>query len=136
MGIEESRVMAAPAERVFDIVSDVSRLPQWVPGARSADEVEPLVVRLDPHPGSEAEGGDVLFRAERDQLRVEWGSRGSEEYAGWLQVYSRDDGRSEVNLHLPFLDELDSAYQGERLKRVEAQMRDALDRLAELVAAS
>src|SRR5512142_258958 len=128
MEIEKSRVIPAPAERVFDIASDVSRLPRWVPGAQSADEVEPLVVRLDPRPGSEAEGGEVLFRAERDQLRVEWGSRGSGEYAGWLQLYSRDDGRSEVNLHLSLLEELDGAYHGDRLKEVDAQLRDALDR--------
>lgn len=130
MELERSRVMPADAEQVFDVAADASRVSAWVPPIVSLSEVGPNVVRTTVHGRDDTEG---LFRAQPDQMRVEWGSRGTGQYAGWLQVYSRDGGRSEVNLHLSFFDELDEAYRGDRAAAVEADMELALDRLADEV---
>jgi uncharacterized protein YndB with AHSA1/START domain len=133
--IEQAKRMPAPAEAVFDVVSDVSRLHDWLPTVESAQEEGPDLVHVAGDRGGHHYDADSLFRAERDQLRVEWGTRGQGDYAGWLQIYSHDDGTSEVNIHLSFFDELDHAVRGRRADEVEAELDAALDRLATQVSA-
>lgn len=130
MEIERARKMPAPASQVFDVVSDPSRLRDWLPTVQTAAEDGPDLVHLEGERSGHHYEGDSLFRAERDQLRVEWGTRGQGDYAGWLQVYSHDDGTSEVNVHLSFFGDLDHAVRGSRAQEAEDELTSALDRLA------
>lgn len=99
---EASRVLPAPAQQVFEVATDPGRLGRWLPVADTVELDGPDHVRLDGERGG-------LFRAQPDQLRAEWGDEAHADrpsvYAGWLQVYDRDDTSSEVNVHLSFFDE-------------------------------
>ncbi|MCO5999497.1 SRPBCC family protein [Actinoallomurus rhizosphaericola] len=122
---ERSRAFDAPPELVFDEASDPDTMDQWLPGEvhlESADLPEVTVEH-----GSERER--ALMRAERDQLRVEWGTRDTGEYAGWLQVTGIDPDRSEAVVHLSFFDEEHAPPRS----RIEQELAESLDRLTEKV---
>ena len=126
---EVSRVVQAASADVFAVVSDVDRLPAWLPTV----EVARTLPDGEVHVEGDAGGGDYesegFWRPSPDQLRVEWStpSRGGEPggYAGWLQVEDRSEG-SEVVVHLSFL-------TGDGPPEIERGLASALDALAELV---
>jgi uncharacterized protein YndB with AHSA1/START domain len=126
---EAERRMAAGAERVFAVVSDLDRLPSWLPSpvdVRPSGEGE---VHADvPERGVEAEG-TVEVRPE--QLRVEWGR--APDYAGWLQVEHAEEERSSVVLHLSFLGDQPETHGGAPADEVRRWLDDALARLDRLV---
>jgi len=81
---EAERRMPAEAEQVFAVVGDLDRLSEWMPapiGVRPTGDGE---VHADVEPRNVHADGLVGVRPE--QLRVEWGSEDSADYAGWLQV--------------------------------------------------
>jgi uncharacterized protein YndB with AHSA1/START domain len=123
---EADRGMPAGADAVFAVVSDLSRLSEWLP--------EPVDVRSTGDGEVHAEvaergvdaNGTVEVRPE--QLRVEWGH--APEYAGWLQVEHAAPGRSSVVLHLSFLGhQTETRKHGSAGPQVEAWMEDCLTRL-------
>jgi uncharacterized protein YndB with AHSA1/START domain len=129
---EAERGMAADADRVFAVVSDLDRLSSWLP--------TPVAVRVSgegsvhadiPERGVEAEG---TVRVRPEQLRVEWGH--APDYAGWLQVQHADAGRSSVLLHLSFLGNQPETHGGAPAAEVGSWLDDALTRLEHLVATS
>ena len=72
-----------------------------------------------------------------EQLRLEWGSDRTGDYAGWLQVeHQGATDTSEVVLQLAFLDELDKTYGVGHGDAVVAELEEALERLAQLVSGS
>jgi uncharacterized protein YndB with AHSA1/START domain len=132
MEYEESRGMPAEAEIVFDILADVDAMERWLPTAMEVETAGPDRVHV-------AGGGDDfrydtegLFRSQKEQLRIEWGSEGPD-YAGWAQVYHSGAGSSEVNLHLSFFGEQPQAHGGEAAEQTRRGMREALERLEEEV---
>ena len=126
---EVSRVVQAESSAVFAVVSDVDRLPEWLPTVEQSRTLPDGEVHVE----GDAGGGDYtsegFWRPSPDQLRVEWStpSRGGEPgaYAGWLQVEDRTEG-CEVVVHLSFL--TDEGPDG-----VEQGLAAALDALADLV---
>ncbi|GAA2722290.1 MULTISPECIES: SRPBCC family protein [Streptomyces] len=100
---ERSRTMPALADHVFQEASDVTRLGSWLPDDLHvrAEELPAVTVHED-RTGQDEPG---LFRAEAEQMRVEWGTREGGSYAGWLQVAGIGGGASEVTVHLSFFDE-------------------------------
>jgi uncharacterized protein YndB with AHSA1/START domain len=126
---EAERSMAAPADRVFAVVSDLDRLPEWLPApvdVRSSGDGE---VHADvPERGVDADG---TVRVRPEQLRVEWGH--APEYAGWLQVQHADGERSSVLLHLSFLGDQPETHGGKPAAEVQRWADDALSRLEQLV---
>ncbi|HEU0101880.1 MAG TPA: SRPBCC family protein [Mycobacteriales bacterium] len=128
---EVSRVVQASSAAVFEVVSDLRRLPEWLPTVQVAEPAAPGT-DTDVHVEGDAGGGyasDGFWRPSPDQLRVEWGtpSRGGEggTYAGWLQVEDRSAG-CEVVVHLSF-------FEGEGPPGIEQGLAGALDALADLV---
>jgi uncharacterized protein YndB with AHSA1/START domain len=131
---EREKQMPAEAERVFDVVADIEHLDRWLPDTvavhpTGADAVDVDVQRPD---GEHHATGTVGVR--REQLRLEWGGRGTADYTGWLQVSHADGGRSYVTLHLSFLGDQPESHGGKAAADLERRLDDALDRLAELVA--
>ncbi|MFI1968495.1 hypothetical protein BLA24_05435 [Streptomyces cinnamoneus] len=124
---ESSRTMPALPEHVFDQVNSVERLSGWLPEDLHvrAEELPAVTVHED-RTGEDEPG---LFRAQADQMRVEWGTRESGNYAGWLQVAGMDGGASEVTIHLSFFDEGDDP--GEEI--VNTALAHSLERLEEQV---
>ncbi|WP_030716698.1 SRPBCC family protein [Streptomyces sp. NRRL F-2580] len=129
---ERSRTMPALPEHVFDQASNVGQMDQWLPRELHVHAAELPAVRVR-EDGAEEDKAAVL-RARADQMRLEWGSRESGGYTGWLQVAGHDGGPTEVTVHLSFLtgetdpgeqaanDALDSS-----LARLEEQVRLRVD---------
>lgn len=131
---EREQQMPADAEQVFDIVSDVEQLDRWLPDLVSVHPSGAQAVDVDvQRPDGEHHGNGTLG-VHRDQLRMEWGRRGTADYTGWLQVAHSDPGRSSVTLHLSFLGDQPETHNGDAAADIQSQLDDALDRLADLVA--
>jgi uncharacterized protein YndB with AHSA1/START domain len=131
---EAERGMPADAEVVFGLVADLDNLNEWLP--------TPVDVRPtgdgEVHAHVEPRHVDVdgLVRVRPEQLRVEWGSEASPDYAGWLQVEHANPGRSSVVLHLSFLGEQpETRPHGAAGDEVRGWLDDGLARLERLVAA-
>ncbi|MFH8662306.1 SRPBCC family protein [Streptomyces afghaniensis] len=114
---ERSRTMPAQPEQVFDQVANVGQLDTWLPTALHVEAEELPAVTV--HEDRTDEDTSALLRAQRDQMRLEWGTRDQGSYTGWLQVAGIGGGASEVTVHLSFFDE--SHDPG------EAMVRDALE---------
>ena len=99
---EHSQTIQAPADRVFDFVSDLNNLPKYLPTVHKAMPQPGERVRLQGEANGHAYDSDGSFRVNKAQRRLEWGSDGEHHYTGWLQV--TEDGRdsSEVTVHLSF----------------------------------
>ena len=70
-----------------------------------------------------------------EQLRLEWGSENSPDYAGWLQVEHAEPGHSSVVMHLSFLgDQPETRSHGDAAGQVRGWLDDALGRLERVVA--
>jgi uncharacterized protein YndB with AHSA1/START domain len=127
---EAERGIPAAAERVFAVVSDLDRLPDWMPTPVTVRPTGEGEVHADvPARGVEAEG---TVRVRPDQLRVEWAH--APEYAGWLQVEHAEGERSSVLLHLSFLGDQPETHGGAPADEVRRWLDDALARLEHLVA--
>jgi hypothetical protein len=88
---EHTQHIAAAPDRVFAVLRDVDRLPEFVPqmtGARAGDGDNVLV---DARYEGRTQHGEGWFRADPEQRRIEWGSRSSR-YRGWMQVDPDGDG--------------------------------------------
>jgi uncharacterized protein YndB with AHSA1/START domain len=136
MEYEESRRMPADAATVFDVMSDVETMRRWLPTTMDVETAGPDRVHVE-GTAEDGTGGhhyaaDGLFRAEKDQLRMEWGSEGPE-YAGWAQVYHSGDDASEVNLHLSFFGTQPQSHRGAAADRTREGMLEALKRLEDEV---
>lgn len=122
--------MPAEADAVFAVVSDLERLPEWLPepvDVRSTGDGE---VHADVAQRGVQANGTVQVRP--DQLRVEWGH--APEYAGWLQVEHGAPGRSSVVLHLSFLGhQTETRRHGSAGPELEGWMEDCLTKLEGLV---
>ena len=130
---EAERRMPAEADAVFAIVGDLDRLAEWMPepvGVRSTGDGE---VRADVE--SRDVHADGLVGVRPEQLRVEWGSENSPDYAGWLQVEHAEPGHSSVTMHLSFLgDQPETRRHGHAADEVRQWLDDALARLEGVVA--
>ncbi|UUU25516.1 SRPBCC family protein [Streptomyces sp. DSM 40750] len=132
---ERSRTMSAPSEHIFDQAAHVDRLEAWLPEALHVNAGNLPAVTV--HEDRTGEDISALFRARRDQMRLEWGTREQGSYTGWLQVAGIGSGASEVTVHLSFFD--DSHDPGEEavrdaldssLERLEEQVRLRVDHAA------
>ncbi|WP_433235802.1 SRPBCC family protein [Streptosporangium sp. CA-135522] len=124
---ERSRTMPAPPEVVFDQARDLDRLDHWLPqDLHVRPEVLPAVTV---HEDSTGQDAHALMRADPDQLRIEWGTRDDDRYAGWLQVADSGSGASEVTIHLSFFDDAHAPGGDD----IDTTLEDSLQRLAEEV---
>jgi hypothetical protein len=126
---EVERAMPAGADIVFEVAADTEHMGSWLLAEVSDAGPNRLHLEGELDGRHVDETGVVGVRAE--QLRIEWGSEGGADYAGWLQVNQAGPGASSVTMHLSFLgDQPEAAGHPEQ---VEAQMSAALDRLADRV---
>jgi Polyketide cyclase / dehydrase and lipid transport len=124
---ERSRTIAAPPKVAFDRASDLDSLDEWLPRDLHVQSEDPPAVTV--HEDAAGQDFRALLRTERDQLRMEWGTRDDGSYAGWLQVAGIGDAGSEVTIHLSFFNE-EHAPPGDAADRA---LDDSLERLAGLV---
>ncbi|MBT2446584.1 SRPBCC family protein [Streptomyces sp. ISL-43] len=124
---ERSRTMPALPEHVFDQAAAVDQMDEWLPGELHVhvDQLPAVTV----HEDRSDQDTSALLRAQKDQMRLEWGTREEGSYAGWLQVSGLDGGPTEVTVHLSFFNE--EHDPGE--KAVNEALDRSLERLEELV---
>ena len=128
---EAERRLPAGADEVFRLVSDLDRSHEWLPAEVSLHQGEGDEVRADVDGVADLKG---LARVRPEQLRVEWGSEDSPDYAGWLQVMHADEGHSTVVMHLSFFGDRPQAHGGAQAAAVRRQLDDALARLDRILA--
>ena len=127
---EAERGMPADATAVFAVVSDLDRLPEWLPEPVSVRPTGDGEVHADVERRGVQADGTVDVRAE--QMRVEWGH--APEYAGWLQVEHAGPDRSSVVLHLSFMGrQPETRKHGDAGPELEGWLQDCLTRLEGLV---
>jgi uncharacterized protein YndB with AHSA1/START domain len=120
--------MAAPSEIVFQVASEVETMDRWLPTMTDVSEPAPEVLHVEGDVGGRHYEAEGLYAARPDQLRMEWRSRGSDDYSGWLQVADSGAGASETTIHLSFRgDDRPPAEE------VDKGLDAALDRLTEQV---
>jgi uncharacterized protein YndB with AHSA1/START domain len=129
---EAERRMPAEAEAVFAVAGDLDRLPEWLPPSVDVvslgrGEVHADVEQRDVH-------ADGLVGVRPEQLRVEWGSERTPDYAGWLQVQHAEAGHSSVTLHLSFLGDQAETHPGAAADEVQHWLDTALENLERVVA--
>ncbi|WP_055586051.1 SRPBCC family protein [Streptacidiphilus griseoplanus] len=124
---EAHRTMPALPEQVFDEASDLRTMERWLPRELHLEAQRPPAVTVS-H-GERGEQETALLHAHYDRLRLEWGTRDSGRYSGWLQVTGLESGASEVSVHLTFSDPECAPPS----RDVEMALRQSLDRLAEQV---
>lgn len=97
--------MPGSAEMIFDVASDLGRADSWMPRELHLRPEDPPAVAV--HKDRTGEDRAALIRADRERLRLEWGTRETDSYAGWLQIAANEpgSGTSEVTAHLSFFDE-------------------------------
>ena len=105
---ERTATIDAPAEDLFEYLSKVENLPQYMDRMTSAhnlpgDEVE-VEAKVEPGDvGSSGEektvGGEAWFRIDADNMKLSWGSEGPHDYHGELEV-TPDGAASRVTVRL------------------------------------
>lgn len=92
---------AAPDE-VFAFVSDVRKLPNYVPGMTAAEPADGDRVILSSSINGNTHEAEGWFRVNRPERVVEWGSTRRDDYHGRMLVASDADGSSlTLSLTLP-----------------------------------
>ncbi len=99
---EQSITVAAPADNLFDFLSNVSNVPQYLPTVKSAQPQQGERIRTQGQSGDRSYDSDGHFRVDKQAQRIEWGSDGENDYGGWLQVQGDGESRSQVTVHIHF----------------------------------
>ncbi|MFI8003326.1 SRPBCC family protein [Streptomyces sp. NPDC086010] len=132
---ERARTMPALPEHTFDQATDVDELNAWLPRGLSLDARD--LPSVTAHDGATHRDVPAVLHVHSGRMRLEWGSRETEGYTGWLQVTDTGSGVSEVTVHLSFADGVHDP--GERaahaaldssLERLEEQVRLRIDNVA------
>jgi len=126
MEYTRSREVDAPAEQLFEYLSDVRNLPRHFSGMTSAEAGPgPDEVRVTAEVQGKEVAGTAKFHVDEAANRIEWSSDGPNSYHGWLSVSDRVDG-SEVEVHVTTEREAD---EGE----IEAGLERTLGEIVRLV---
>lgn len=119
-----------PADRVYDLVSDVSRLPRYFPQMRSAtptdgDQIHTTaVVDVGDGQGPQEVSGEAWFRTDAAARTVTWGAPGPNDYQGSMTVEESGDQASTVVLEI----RTESAHPG-----IDGDIDATLQRLTQAV---
>lgn len=88
--------VTAPAQTLFDYLSDIHNLPEYFARMQSATPVDGDAVHTEAElPDGQVVEGEAWFRVDREAMRLAWGSEGPNDYRGDLAV-SGTDGGSQV----------------------------------------
>lgn len=98
---EHSAFVQASPEAVFDYISDVGNMPQYLPTTHHAEPQGEGRVRVQGEAKGHQYDSDGWIRVDQTEFRMEWGSDGEHHYTGWMEVEG-DEAGSEVTVHLSF----------------------------------
>jgi carbon monoxide dehydrogenase subunit G len=128
---EQSEIIHASPDMVFEFVSDVRNLPKYLPTVDRAEPQGPDRVSLHGKANGREYTSDGHFHADRNAKRIEWGSDGENRYSGALQV-TPSGGGSQVTVHIVYAPRPDQAAQfiaqsGDKDAAVNEGIRVALE---------
>ncbi len=92
----------APADELFEYLSDVTNLPQYLPTTEHAEPQGEDRVRVRGAARGHPYDSDGYFRVDRQARRMEWGSDGERVYRGKLEVKDAGPRQSTVRVYLTF----------------------------------
>lgn len=99
---EQSIAVAAPVDSVFNFISDVKNVPQYLPTVKSAQPQQGERIRTQGQAGDRSYDSDGHFRVDKQTHRIEWGSDGENDYNGWLEVQNQGESQSQVTVHIHY----------------------------------
>ncbi|MCY7273669.1 MAG: SRPBCC family protein [Phormidesmis sp. CAN_BIN44] len=99
---EQSTIVNAPAQGIFDFIADVRNVPQYLPTVKSAQHQEGERIRAQGQAGDRSYDSDGHFRLDRQARRIEWGSDGENDYRSWMQVQDQDESQSQVTVAIHY----------------------------------
>ena len=126
-------VIQAPADEVFAFVSDVSRMPDYLPTVEEAKPQGTGRVWMKGSAGGRQYESDGWFEADSRAKTMRWGSDGENRYSGNLQVQDRGN-ECYVTVTLDFEPRADQEEEferrmGSRDNAIEEGLERALDRI-------
>lgn len=99
---EQSITVAAEADGIFDFISDVKNVPQYLPTVKNAQPQQGERIRTQGQVGDRSYDSDGHFRVDKQARRIEWGSDGENDYSGWLEVQGSGGSQSQVKVHIHY----------------------------------
>lgn len=137
---ERSRRIEATEREVFDFISNLRNMPNYLPTVESAEKVADGRIRLRGKNDDAEFEDDGWINIDRDLHRIEWGND-EHTYRGWLKV-SGNNGSSQLVAHLslePRYSPSGRPLTGEPAKQpdpVEEGLEAAMDSLRNLIEGS
>lgn len=122
---EISKIIDAKPNQVFEFLSDIDNLPQYLPTVRHAEHEENGRIRIAGEAGGHKYNDTGFFRVDEDARRMEWGADSERGYQGWLTVEETDQNKSEVKVHLSF------GQQNPALKEMDQRTGDHVEAINE-----
>lgn len=98
---EQSTIVNADADAIFEFLSDVRNVPQYLPTVKNAEPQQGDRIRTQGQAGDHPYDSDGHFRVDQQARRLEWGSDGENDYRGWMEVQSQG-AQSQVKVHIHF----------------------------------
>ena len=98
---EQSIMIDAPADDVFNFVSNLSNLPRYLPTLHSAEAEGQDRVRVQGGAGPHDYNAAGYFKVDPAEYFMEWCADTDRHYSGWLEVLEIGDA-CEVTVHLSF----------------------------------
>ncbi len=83
--------IGASAEDVFDYVTDISRMPEYMPTLRKAVPAGDNKIRMQGEAGGHPYDADGWYQVHQREHTMLWGSDGPNRYSGHLEVMSQGD---------------------------------------------
>ena len=99
---ERSITVSAGADSIFEFISDVKNVPQYLPTVKNAQPQQGERIRTQGQAGDRSYDSDGHFRVDKQSRRLEWGSDGENDYSGWLEVQGSGGSQSEVKVHIHY----------------------------------
>jgi hypothetical protein len=100
---QNSIVIQAHPDKVFDFVADINNLPQYLPTVHNASLVSQERIRVQGLADGHKYDEEGYLRADRETRNLEWGSDGENDYSGWLKVdQGEEPSTARVTVHISF----------------------------------
>ncbi|WP_298178591.1 SRPBCC family protein [Saccharomonospora sp.] len=131
---EQTRVIDAKPEVVFDIASSMSSLESWTPEGVDVEHTGDGTLHAWVSSGSEVRDEYGYVDTDRERLRLQWGGTDTG-YEGWLQAepHGAKGDSTLATLHVSFSGDQPETLGGEYSEEVDRKIEEALDRLSMLV---
>lgn len=83
--------ISAPADDVFAYVTDISRMPEYLPTLQKAMPAGDNKIRMQGQAGGHPYDAEGWFQVHQNERTMLWGSDGQNRYSGNLEVMSQGD---------------------------------------------